>query len=443
MESNVEYIIKDEIKFAKYNNLYFINNKYIFITTNPNIKLDAVYTMGGALNSSYEHNFILLPELMLFNNQDEINNYINGINFQFINGVTNALTHYWDHNIAHALYDALYPIYLLLLQFYSEDTDFNIFIDIIHINGWKFSGNASREFSIEIFKKFSKREIIYKNNNYMFNTLLCGCGLAGISGVNKNGFMPGKEINALEKFRNRMYSVYNIQPIINKKPKITIIDSNRYTVNEKNVLINLNQDLNNNGYESNIISWFNINSFKEQLNIMNSTDIHISGAGSSMLNFPFLNNNKVHINLGVNKINPIERFGEKDHCHMPGLLEVNICLLPNSIYVDFYNIYRHKEILFEHLHNMVYTNIYNLENQIYRNTKIPKFINIWKELCIQDPENINNLIERMTYPKNNFPDLIPIRFIDMVICGQKKYNELININILNLLKNNILNEDIL
>jgi hypothetical protein len=429
MESKVSYIVKENIKHVKYDNLYFIDNEYQFLTTIPYLKLQPVYTMGGALDRKYNKRFKLLPIIKLFSDIEELKKYVHQYNITTVYGITNCLTHYWDHNISHGLFDSLYPLYLTLLRFYNEKEKFNILIDVIKIPGWKFPGHASREYNIEIFKTFSKGEILFKKKNYKFNVLIAGSGIAGISGVNKVGIMPGKDISALDKFRDRMFEVYDIKPkpAVNKQINILIIKSDRYTNSEMTNLNKLNQFFNSKkGLNSRMISWYNIKSFKEQLVIMNSTDIHISGAGSSMLNFPFLNKGKTHINLGVNEINPIEKFG-KDVCTMPGLLEVNICLLSNSIYVEFFDIYKYGSIQYDPLIEIVNHNITNLN--VSKVTKIPNFVIKWRKLCNDKPEKMEKLIKRMTYPESNYPDLIPVRFMDIVVSefspyGNKKiYND--------------------
>lgn len=133
--------------------------------------------------------------------------------------------------------------------------------------------------------------------------------------------------------------------------------------------------------------------------------------------------------MGVSRINPIERFGDL-HCHMPGLLEVNICLLSNTILTKFYDIYHHREILFDPLFTLVQESIQNLENSICPVTQTPEFVKIWRELCEKDNQNMIQLINRMTYPSANYPDLIPIRFMDMVVYEQHPYDKLINIDLI-------------
>ena len=159
-------------------------------------------------------------------------------------------------------------------------------------------------------------------------------------------------------------------------------------------------------YEVNFIDWKKYPNFKEQLKIMNNCDIHISGAGTSMLNFPFLNDNSVHINLGV------KHFSES-HLHRPSLMETNICLLSNNIYCEFYNIYKHKEILYKETKILLERNIHNLKNKIYLKSLLPDYIKKWQSLCKKHPEKTHELILHLCGEKE--PSLIYYRFPDIVI----------------------------
>jgi hypothetical protein len=104
---------------------------------------------------------------------------------------------------------------------------------------------------------------------------------------------------------------------------------------------------------------------------------------------------------------------------MPGLLEVNICLLPNTIFVDFYNIYKYESIKYDLLTEIVEKNIKILNTE--KHTIVPIYVIAWKKLCIDEPTKMKNLIERMTHPKTNYPDLIPIRFMDLVVAQYHPY----------------------
>ena len=103
----------------------------------------------------------------------------------------------------------------------------NILIDP---GGWRMPENyvATRDWVLNVFNDFCLGgEFMYKNNttrNIKFNTLLVGGWHAGISFVNKKFIMPGKDILALEKFRDRFLKAYNINPPKKtNKIKITIV----------------------------------------------------------------------------------------------------------------------------------------------------------------------------------------------------------------------------
>ena len=385
MESCVEYYREDELR-AKYTNLYYIKNTFYFLTTNNTIILEKVRTL-------LEEEFV--PTIMLFENIDKLNSYIHSLKLSSIKGVTAYFSHYYDWNIAHGLFDSLYPVYLTYLKFFTNDTDlFNLFIDLRYIEGWRFTSGATREWVLDIFKRFSGGLVILDNyqntrikENFIFETLITGNALAGITAFNKNGEMPGRELHALEKFRNRMFRVYNIQPkppIQDKKLVIRVINCRRYSKNERGVLMKIIEQLKNKGHDAEYIQWENIGVFKDQLEIMNRTDIHISGCGTSMLNFPFLNDKCVHINLGANPIVELD---------MPGLMEVNISLLSNSITCDYYNIFEFKEVLYVPLINQINVHINNICNNVIVERIIPSHVVAWRKYCAE--KDVDDFIKRV------------------------------------------------
>tara|TARA_Y100000816_G_scaffold117469_1_gene82374 strand:+ start:7380 stop:8690 length:1311 start_codon:yes stop_codon:yes gene_type:complete len=434
MNTSIKYIIDENVEHVKYDNLYYMNGEFLILTNeNENIPVvKEIRLLGGPEHSGLIPNnkYTLIPKILTFDTADKLKIYINKQKLVIIKGVTNYFAHYYDHNVAHGLYDALYPSFLSLLQFYNEDMSYNNLIDIFKIPGWTFPGNASRDWLLDIFKDFSMGKNIYKNmfkpgQMYCFETLIAGSGFAGISSVNKMGIMPGKHLYALEKFRDRFYNVYDIKktPKTNSNIKLLIIDSSRYSSDEKQILNNIKLDLlRDKQIDINYISWKDIQNFKQQIEIMNNCDIHIAGAGTTMLNFPFLNNNSIHINLGVDKMLPTTN---------PSLLEVNCCLLSNNIYCDFYDIYKYKQINYEVLKNMIQKNIDYLKN-LYSNhekntikkTIVPDYIIKWREICQNNSNteysnyDMNEIIDRMNGLKN--PNLIIYRHPDMFI--YKYYN---------------------
>lgn len=239
--------------------------------------------------------------------------------------------------------------------------------------------------------------------------------------------MNGKELNGLENFRDRMMFKYNIhQNISNEKLVIRIIDSRRYSSEEKSILLNINDILNSQGYDSKYISWANFSSFKEQLEVMNKTDIHIAGPGTSMLNFPFLRDNKVHINLGANPI-----VG----CNIPGLMEINIMLLSNKIINDYYNIMEYKNIFHDKLLKQIFDHINNLKSRIVVETTIPKYVKIWQEYCKNEDESkIDTIIKKMN--GLIIPHYMTYRWVECLMYGDGPFGDknIINFTLLNEIK---------
>ena len=420
MESSVEYKTIENINHAKYTNLYYIDSKFYFLTTkhHKNINIKSIKTLGGPehLRRIHPTRYNLLPIVKYFENEIDLNNYVLSLNLKELTKPTLRFSHYYDHNIAHGLYDALYPIFLCYLRFFTgnEYDSFNMFLNtFIDPGGWRMPENytATREWVLNVFKDFCiGGEFMLAEHthcNIKFNTLVVGGWHAGISFTNKHFIMPGKKIYVLEKFRDRFLKAYNIPPS-NKstKLKILIIDSKRYSQEEKKNLIKLLVGYSRKeNIETQLINWKDITSFKEQLKIMNSADIQISSAGTSMLNFPFLKDNSIHINLGVRSFwHSIPK---------PSLMETNICLLSNNITCEFYDIYKHKMVLYNETKLLLDKCINNLKNKIYIKSVQPDYINKWQNLCEKYPIETQGIIDRMNGETN--PCLIFCRFPDFLI----------------------------
>ena len=137
MESRVNYIKIDDILHAKYNNLYLINNKLFYLTINKNIILKKVRTLGGPLLIPSNKNCEIYPTVMYFNTITDLNNYVKTLNFRIFSETTLFFSHFFQHNIAHGLFDSLYPIYLCYLRFFNDNKfeKLNLFIELLFIQG--------------------------------------------------------------------------------------------------------------------------------------------------------------------------------------------------------------------------------------------------------------------------------------------------------------------
>lgn len=407
MESSFEIVEIDDIKTVMYQNLYYINGIFIYLTL-EDIELPNIRTLGTAMKSN--DIAILHPTVKKFAVIEDLEAYVNTISLENIEGITNFVHHFYDHNIAHAIYDTLYPSYLSCLRCSEHFETYNIFVETLYVKNWTFPGNSSREYSLDVFKQFCGGKFIHKkiydkhNINYKFNTLISGQENAGISCVNKKGIMPGIDINAMEKFRDRMYLMYDIVPTISDKLRVKFIMSRRYNAEEiANIqrIIDEYSDI----YDCKFIDWSNIPMFKEQLQIMCDTDIHLSGAGTSMLNYPFMLNKTIHVNLGVKEVHA-------NSC--PSLFEVNACLLTLHINVFYYDVFNHVAIAYEPLKE-IFERALPFFGQIM-SQKIPNYILIWQEYCEKDPLS-DKLIVKMMGP------LIGERFPEMAVLEINKYAE--------------------
>ena len=147
MFSSVEYK-STENKYCirgYFKNLYFIDGSFEYFSINKNISIKKIMT---------SKNEFLDVKVKYFENVNDIINYLSDKNINNINNITAFNSHFYDWNVAHGLYDTLYPLYLLLLHFFDNNIDFNIFLNLKYIPGWRFPGVASRGWVLNIFKTF-------------------------------------------------------------------------------------------------------------------------------------------------------------------------------------------------------------------------------------------------------------------------------------------------
>lgn len=438
MESKFLYIPdKNGELRVKYTNLYYIENEFYFFTLNKEITLKRV------LENKYDY---FLPKIKVVDNLADIDRFIIDKNINIVENPTCYLSHYYDWNVGHGLYDSLYPIYYLYLLYLQEEKKyednkifnglFNIFIKFKFIEGWRFPGIASRDWVLDIFKKFCKGKFIEENrenqftkNNYLIKEFLCGNAFSGISSVNKEFEMPGRELKGLEKFRDRILKIYEIPKkisSISKRLKITFIRCDRYNNDDIYAIDKIIDELKFK-HEVKLISWNEYSNFKEQLELMNETDILVTGSGTSMMNFPFLRNGSILVNLGTNEVG--------DEYKVPSLMEVNICLLADYIKVNFYDIFNHKKIKLKELSLIIERSINEFTENINKATELPDFIRIWRLYFKLDDKNSDILIEKMNGIRQ--PHLMGYRWPEILVNECKPFNnnsKLINNQLLQSIK---------
>ena len=169
MESNVEYKINENITHAKYENLYYINREFCYLKVDKNDNsmkkenktiLKKTKTLGGPEHTGQQdpNNFNMIPKSISFENKEKLQEFIDTLNIKNIKGNTLHFSHYYEHNISHSLYDALYPIYMAYLNFFDgqENAPVNMFLNILIDQSWRAPNNyrATRQWVLDVFKDF-------------------------------------------------------------------------------------------------------------------------------------------------------------------------------------------------------------------------------------------------------------------------------------------------
>ncbi len=270
-----------------YKNILFYDGN--FYTEKKNIKIS--YTHNRLKNDEYQ--FIPLDILDI-----DINNNNTPIKLDMII----VLLDHFHFNSAHNMWDHLYPSWYMLLRSglinnftYMTQKPLTDIFGIKHKELIeKISGN--KHITLQEFKnKF--------NNPIIIPWLITGLEGIGIGHVNKHNLTVsrGLEINnidPIEKFVDRIYYKYNIKrnSLVNNLDICNniIFIKNKRTMNGIEELFNKLNIKYNKQYNFKIIDYSEY-SFDEQLGILNTTCVCITGVGSARFNTPFLPNGAIEI----------------------------------------------------------------------------------------------------------------------------------------------------
>jgi hypothetical protein len=322
-----------------YENIYIIDGIIFYFTTDPSI----VQTLPYVKKWTSEYDW--RPIIRIISSADEIRTII----AQRTRTETIELAAYgdiiWAHNIGHALFDGLYPLYTALVKFGYKDSPFTVFTNI-----------TVEERTKDIVNNFSGNPVYNYNNVdktrvYHIKKLISGTGETGNRVITQQYTLYGeKEYNALTYFKERMYKTYNltVDKPLGKPLKAIIVDNKRYSPKEKNAMKELIEKHTDTEVDIKYIFWQSYKTFAEQLKEIGDTDIHITGPGTGMMYMPFLKKGAVNINLGyierteTNYDRPNLRIaGTKTDYILPAYLEQSVCAGANyvrTIYYDRYNV---------------------------------------------------------------------------------------------------------
>lgn len=322
---------------VKYTNLYYIDGKFTYITT-ENVNLPYV--------NKWTNTYGWKPIVKVFGSEEEIDRYIKGIHFRY---VETALLNdnLWYGNIGHALWDGIYPVYLAAVKFGFDNHPFVYLAD-----NWTNPKVIANE-AIERFSGNKIESYPLLNQPILFKTLIAGTGRTGNRVMNEEYTLYGGKWNGIEKFKNRMLSSFgaSVDLPINDTPNIAIISNKRYSKEELNVInevVEIFKPVSNISF----IDWYKCSSFEEQMKIVQNIDIHISGPGTGMMYMPFLKKGAVNINLGymehtqTNTARPnikIQNSSAADHI-FPGWMEQSVCAAVKDVSTLYYDRFTYNKI---------------------------------------------------------------------------------------------------
>ena len=110
------YIITDDQEHLsiKYENLYYLNKKFYYFTTDKNTTVPHVY--------KFLNHYTWIPEIKVFESEHQIKEYLNSFeNKQEVEiGIYGDTL--WYGSAGHALWDGLYPLYLAAIKFGYDST---------------------------------------------------------------------------------------------------------------------------------------------------------------------------------------------------------------------------------------------------------------------------------------------------------------------------------
>jgi len=236
----------------------------------------------------------------------------------------------WHQNMGHALWDGLYPAYTSLVQWGRQDEKFRSVVD--H-NSECYQANTEdgRCMSEGVFKKFgmgdwiSMQDLHESDRWHCFTDAVVGSGNRGARVINRDYSLPnGREMNAVRFFRDRMYKAHGLEPPAARaysaqhrygprSMRGIIVHNSKYSKTEKVMMTHLatavgsmaTQFTEDDGVVGSTnfqyVDLSDLASFKQQLELIQHTDVHMSAVGAAASLAPFLGDGSVHVNLGNNE----------------------------------------------------------------------------------------------------------------------------------------------
>lgn len=383
----------------EYQNIYAINGRLVYLTTEQQ-ELPYVNKFTNAA--------MWRPDIKIFANHNELTEYVSSL--QVNNGIEQIELaaigdNWWHHNIGHALFDGLYPLYLALVKFGYADKDFLLISD-------NFNKNVM---AYDIINKFSGHTLMEHNSIdkkvIRFQKMVAGTGSTGNRVMNKNYTLYGeKEYGALTLFKHRMLGRHGVQPDkpLGTKLKIVIINNIRYTQYETQVLNDIVEYYNKDaGTSIEYLDWSKCKSFTDQMKILEDVDIHISGPGTGIMYMPFLKKGAININLGYMEHTQTNGArhnikilcASKDDYLVPGWMEQSVCSGASYVSTLYYDRFKYNRIETDPLIALIEVGRTLIEKKEIQKNNLNIDALVFVEYCkrVPDPDRICNHLTSIAF----------------------------------------------
>lgn len=375
---NSSYSVADSTEnlTVKYENLYIIDGKIKYLTTDGSCQLPVA--------NKWLNVHTWKPEIQLFDSSDTLEKYLKNHSLDEISLAVLSDNHFYG-NVGHAIWDGFYGAYLGALKFGYEDEN-------IQYITTDFSN--TKTLAYEIAKKFFGEENILNyhtlnpDKSTQIKTLIVGMGTASNLVMTQQYKLYGKPYDGVEKFKKRMYKRFNLNCNLSIGKRAIIIDNKRYNSNERESLRKA-VDYFREKIDIKYIDWKNYPSFSNQLKELESVDIHISGPGTGMMYMPFLKKGAVNINLGymertqTNSARPnifIKDCKYEDYI-FPGWMEQSVCAGADYVSTLYYDRYNYNNLETSQFIKIIDSAIMLLDNKIILENNLNKDAEIFKEYC--------------------------------------------------------------
>jgi hypothetical protein len=220
-----------------------------------------------------------------------------------IQGVS-ILSDFWLGNIGHALFDSFYAAFVGLIEYNNiQDRPFRI----INVHPQKETGfvsetihalaplgmiYASDLFSSPGYTAFHISELLVPNYARCISCM----------GGSHYGMQKGYELDALRLYRNFVYGRLGMQPPSTRRVQVLgtlqaiAVNNKRFSGSDKKAIVAAFDDVSA-SVAGNWVDWRKM-TFREQIQLLAKTHIHLSAPGTGMIYHPFMNDGSVHVNLG-------------------------------------------------------------------------------------------------------------------------------------------------